>query len=220
MSGGRKEGPPVKHAPADGKTKGSQGSRLLGLLIVGVMALAAIGGLMVWQGGAHRPQPQASLGGPFHMLDQDGRPVDQSVLNGRWSAVFFGYTYCPDICPATLQALGQASRRLGDKAKTLQVVFVSVDPERDTPATLKAYIDAQAIPVRTIGLTGSPAQVAAMAKAYGVYYAKVGSGRAYSVDHSAAIYLMDPKGRFAAPLSLGLTPDGIAQEIAKAQASA
>lgn len=151
------------------------------------------------------------------MQDQDGRPTDQSVLRGHWSAVFFGYTYCPDICPATLQTLGQASRKLGDRAKDLQVVFVSVDPARDTPQTLKAYIAAQALPMRTIGLTGSDAEVAAIAKAYRVYYAKAGTGREYSVDHSAVIYLMNPEGGFSAPISPTLSPDQMAQEIAKAE---
>ena len=208
----------AKHAPADGKTKAGGPGSLLGLLIAGFVVLAGLGGLMLWQSGAARPQTDTGLGGAFHMVDQDGRAVDQSILNGRWSAVFFGYTYCPDVCPATLQALGQASKRLGAKANDLQVVFVTVDPERDTPQTMKAYLEAQAIPVRTIGLTGSPAQVAAIAKAYRVYYAKVGTGREYSMDHTAVVYLMDPKGHFAAPLSHDMTPDRIAQEIGKAQA--
>ncbi len=172
---------------------------------------------MVWQAGSARPPAETGLGGAFQMVDQDGRVVDQSILNGRWSAVFFGYTYCPDVCPATLQALGQASKRLGDKARNLQVVFVSIDPGRDTPQTMKAYLEAQDIPVRTIGLTGSPTQVAAIAKAYRVYYAKVGTGRDYSMDHTAVVYLMDPNGHFAAPLSHDMAPGRIAQEIVKAQ---
>ncbi len=217
MKGGRKGGPVSKHAPADGKTKASRPGSLLGVLIAGFVALAGLGGLMWWQAGAARPQAGAGPGGAFHMVDQDGRAVDQSILNGRWSAVFFGYTYCPDVCPATLQALGQASKRLGAKARDLQVVFITVDPDRDTPQTMKAYIDAQAIPVRTIGLTGSPAEVAAIAKAYSVYYAKVGTGREYSMDHTAVVYLMDPKGHFVAPLSHDMAPDLIAQQIAKAE---
>ena len=217
MKGGRKDGPTAKHAPADDKTKAGGSGVLLGLLAAGLVILAGLGGMLFWQAGAARPQAEAQLGGPFHMVDQDGRPVDQSILNGRWSAVFFGYTYCPDVCPATLQALGQASKRLGDKARTLQIVFVSIDPARDTPKMMKDYIEAQAIPVRTIGLTGSPAQVAAIAKAYRVYYAKVGTGRDYSMDHTALVYLMDPTGHFAAPLSHDMAPDRIAQEIAKAE---
>ncbi len=217
MKGGRKGGPPGKHAPADHKTKAGGPGALLGLLIAACVSLAGLGGLMVWQAGAARPHAEAGLGGPFRMVDQDGRAVDQSILNGRWSAVFFGYTYCPDVCPATLQALGQASKRLGDKGRNLQVVFVSIDPGRDTPQAMKAYIEAQDIPVRTLGLTGTPAQVAAIAKAYRVYYAKVGTGRDYSMDHTALVYLMDPTGHFAAPLSHDMAPDRIAQEIAKAQ---
>ncbi|MFV4649130.1 SCO family protein, partial [Mycobacterium tuberculosis] len=144
--------------------------------------------------------------------------VDQTLLKGKWSAVFFGYTYCPDVCPATLQALGQAAKRLGPRAKDLQVVFVTVDPERDHPAQMKAYIEAQDLPVRTLGLTGSPAQVAAIAKAYRVYYAKSGEGATYTMDHSAVVYLMDPQGRFAAPLAHDMAPDKIADDIVRAQA--
>jgi protein SCO1/2 len=87
----------------------------------------------------------ALIGGPFQLVDQDGRTVNQGVLNGKWSAVFFGYTYCPDVCPTTLQTLAQAKVALGAAARDLQVVFVSVDPDRDTPAQMKAYL---ARPVR------------------------------------------------------------------------
>ena len=159
------------------------------------------------------------IGGPFHLVNQDGRPTDQHVLDGKWSAVFFGYTYCPDTCPATLQALGAASRKLGDP-KDLQVVFISVDPDRDTPKQMKTYLASQGFPAHAIGLTGTPAQVAQAAKAYSVYYAKSGTGADYTMDHSAAVYLMDPKGRFTRPLSHDMAPDLIAQQIKAAQAQA
>src|SRR6201996_3406388 len=108
---------------------------------------------------------EALVGGPFQLVDQNGKPADQNLLKGKWSAVFFGYTYCPDVCPTTLQALAQAEAKLGDKAKNLQVVFISVDPERDTPAQMKTYLSIPAFPRNTIGLTGTAAQVAAAAKA-------------------------------------------------------
>ena len=160
---------------------------------------------------------QASIGGPFAMTDQNGRAVDQRILNGKWSAVFFGYTYCPDVCPATLQTLAAAANKLGPAAKDFQVVFVSVDPARDTPAQLKTYLSSQAFPRQTIGLTGTPEQVARIAKAYKVYYAKSGSGSDYGMDHSAAIYLMNPKGQFDSALSESFGPDRIAQQIAEAE---
>jgi protein SCO1/2 len=97
-------------------------------------------------------------------------------------------------------------------------VFVSVDPDRDKPETMKAYLDAQAIPVRTIGLTGTPAEVAGIAKAYHVYYAKAGTGAEYAVDHSAVIYLMDPRGRFVTALAPTMSADQIAELIRKAEA--
>lgn len=156
------------------------------------------------------------VGGPFHLVDQNGRAVDQSLLQGKWSLVFFGYTFCPDVCPTTLTTLAQAQDRLGPKARKLQVVFISVDPARDTPAQLKTYLSSPAFPKGTVGLTGTPQQVDAAAKAYKVYYAKHGTGSDYSMDHSAAVYLMDPKGRFNRVVAYGLTPDEIARQVSDA----
>jgi len=162
--------------------------------------------------------PKAAIGGPFQLVDQNGKTQSEAVLKGKWSAVFFGYTYCPDVCPTTLQALGEAKKQLGGKANDFQVVFVSVDPARDTPAQMKTYLDNQAFPQGVVGLTGSDAQVAATAKAYKVYYRKAGSGEAYTVDHVAYTYLMDPKGQFVRIIGSGDTPDDIAYEIVQAMA--
>jgi protein SCO1/2 len=186
-------------------------------------AVVVLGGLcgLIWRMSA-TPKPaavdaaQMPIGGPFHLIDQDGRPVDQRILDGKWSAVFFGYTYCPDTCPATLQALGAASRKLGDP-KNFQVVFISVDPARDTPQQMKTYLQSQGFPAHAIGLTGTPAEVAAAAKAYSVYYAKSGTGADYTMDHSAAVYLMNPQGKFTRPLSHAMAPDLIAQQIQAAE---
>jgi protein SCO1/2 len=161
---------------------------------------------------------EALVGGPFQLVDQNGRPTDQSILKGKWSAVFFGYTYCPDVCPTTMQALAQAEEKLGDKAKNLQVVFVSVDPERDTPAQLKTYLSTPAFPKDAIGLTGTPAQVASAAKAYRVYYQKDGQGEGYSVAHSSIVYLMNPQGKFDRALTDSQTPAEVATQIGDAMA--
>ncbi|HEY4028704.1 MAG TPA: SCO family protein [Caulobacteraceae bacterium] len=161
---------------------------------------------------------EALVGGPFQLVDQDGRPTDQTVLKGKWSAVFFGYTYCPDVCPTTLQALAGAEAKLGDKAKDLQVVFISVDPDRDTPAQMKTYLSTPAFPRGAIGLTGTPAQVAAAAKAYRVYYQKDGKGEGYSVAHSSIVYLMNPEGKFASALTESQTPSEVATQIGDAMA--
>jgi len=161
-------------------------------------------------------QPQ--VGGPFQLVNQDGRAVDQTILNGKWSLVFFGFTYCPDYCPTTLAALKAAEDRLGDKAKDVQVVFISVDPERDTPAVLKAYLASDGFPKGAIGLTGAPGQIRAVADAYRAYYQKVGEGEGYTMNHSLTVYLMGPDGRFRAPLAHDLGPDRAAQVIERIMA--
>lgn len=168
------------------------------------------------QGFGPPARPTAAVGGPFSMVDQDGRAVDETVLKGKWSAVFFGFTYCPDVCPTTLQTLTAAEDLLGPKARDLQVVFVTVDPERDTPAQLKAYLSADSFPKGTLGLTGSPEQVAAIAKAYHVFYEKAGEGDDYLVNHSTPTYLMDPKGNFNRVIPYNLPPDEVARQISDA----
>ena len=162
----------------------------------------------------------AGPGGPFALVNQDGRPVDQTALNGKWSVVFFGYTFCPDFCPTTLTTLGKAMDQLGPQAKNVQVVFVTIDPARDTPAAMKSYISSRVFPRNIIGLTGTPAQIARVAKAYGVYYQKEGSGSTYSMDHSTALYLMDPQGRFHGVIADGLTPEEDARQISEAMRGA
>jgi protein SCO1/2 len=195
----------------------------MGVLRTGliVMALGAALAGCGPKGGAAAGGDSAStgvalIGGPFQLVNQDGKPTDQHVLDGKWSAVFFGYTYCPDVCPTTLQTLSQAKVKLGGAAKDLQVVFVSVDPDRDTPAQMKAYLATPAFPQPTLGLTGSAQQVAAAAKAYRVYYQKQGSGEGYAVNHSAIIYLMNPAGKFDRVMAESLTPTEIATQIREA----
>ena len=170
-------------------------------------------------GGALTPRPpsdgaarRAAGGGPFHLTDQNGRRVDQHLLDGKWSAVFFGYTYCPDVCPTNLQTMAAAQDRLGPKAKDLQVIFISIDPQRDTPKALKDYLSSKAFPKGTIGLTGTPAEVDQAAKAYKAYYAKVGDGADYTMDHSTATYLMNPKGEYVRVIPYALSPDQVAAD--------
>jgi protein SCO1/2 len=208
----------AKARSRDGRVRRAGNVRPIGLslaaLVLGAGPLAACG---------PSTQPvesygEAKIGGPFKMVDQNGRAVDQRVLLGKWSAVFFGYTYCPDTCPATLSALAAAQARLGAAAKTFQVVFVSVDPARDTPAQMKLYLSAQGFappgaPGGAVGLTGSPVEVADIAKAYAALYAKVGQGPDYQVQHSAVIYLMDPKGKFVRPLNEAQGPALMAKQI-------
>lgn len=190
-------------------------TRRLILLLVAVIGVAVLGAFIGLR--LHEPEapPPSAIGGSFQMVDQNGRAVDEDVLQGKWSAVFFGFTYCPDICPGTLQSLSAAREQLGGKAKNLQIVFVSVDPERDDAAQMKAYLEGQGL-TNVVGLTGTPEQVAAMTKAYKAYYQKRGEGEGYMVDHTTVTYLMDPKGRFVKPLTHAMSPDQMAEQIRQA----
>ncbi|KQW81851.1 SCO family protein [Brevundimonas sp. Root1279] len=156
---------------------------------------------------------EAKVGGPFQLVNQDGQTVDQSLLAGKWSVVFFGFTYCPDFCPGTLQMLEATKRELGPQAENLQIVFVTVDPERDTPQALKDYLSADGFPQGVVGLTGTPQQVKAAADAYRAYYQKVGTGEDYTMNHSLTIYLMGPDGKFRSALTHDLGPQRGAQVI-------
>jgi protein SCO1 len=195
---------------------------VLGYAAACVCAIALTAGLGACQPraqtSAQAPAQGASLqpGGPFNLVDQDGRPVDQSVLNGKWSIVFFGYTFCPDFCPLTLTTLGKTMQQLGPAAAKTQVVFITVDPDRDTPTALKTYLSSKVFPTNIIGLTGTPAQIAQAAKEYVVFYQKEGSGPNYTMDHSTALYLMDPKGQFHGVIADGLTPAEQAKQISDA----
>ena len=192
---------------------------LIIIALVAVLGLA-VGGAMVWRmsgpPSAGSAGGQTAVGGPFELVNQDGQPVDESILPGKWSVVFFGFTYCPDVCPTTMQVLGAAQRDLGPKADKFQVVFISVDPERDTPEQIKTYLSNEVFPKGTIGLTGTPEQVAAAAKAYRVYYKKNGEGSDYLIDHSTPAYLMNPKGQFDRVLPYGISPEETTRQIADA----
>lgn len=192
-------------------------NRRILLWVAAGIALLAVAGLIAWRvpvGGAGTAS--AAIGGPFQLVDQHGKTVDQSLLKGKWTAVFFGYTFCPDVCPTTLQTLGAASDQLGAKAKTFQVVFVTVDPQRDTPKQMNDYLTGAAYSRNVIGLTGSDSQVEGAIKAYRVYAQKAGTGANYAVDHSSAVYLMNPRGEFDSVIPYGLTPDQVRDRVLKA----
>ena len=161
---------------------------------------------------------QPLVGGDFTLVNQDGRTVDQTLLNGKWSLVFFGFTYCPEFCPTTLAELAAVQQQLGDKAKDLQIVFISIDPERDTPQLLKDYLSSDGFPKGVIGLTGTPEQTAQVAKEYRAFYQKVGEGEGYTMNHSLTVYLMGPDGRFRTAVAYGLGPDKSTRIIEDAMA--
>ena len=156
----------------------------------------------------------AAIGGKFSLVDQNGKPFTDADLKGKWQLVFFGYTHCPDVCPTTLNDLSLALDQLGDKKKEVGIVFISVDPARDTPEVMKSYAGSFDGPIAA--LTGSPDAVAEAAKDYKVYYAKhPRADGGYDMDHSALIYIMDPQGRFSATFTPDDTPDAMAARLKK-----
>lgn len=188
-----------------------------------VIALALGLITMVVVGGRHQAAPttdaatgQPLVGGPFTLTNQDGQAVTEKILEGKWSLVFFGFTYCPDYCPTTLGVLNAVQERMGDKAKDLQIVFISIDPERDTPQMLKDYLSSDGFPDGVIGLTGTPEQVAKAAKAYRAFYQKVGEGEGYTMNHGLTVYLMGPDGQFRSAVAHDLGPSRTATLIENA----
>ena len=142
---------------------------------------------------------QVSFGGPFTLTDSKGQPFASGKLAGRPFAIFFGFTHCPDVCPTTLARLVKLRRQLPGADQAFQIVFVTVDPERDGPAEVGAYAELFGAPI--IGLTGSPAQIGQVKKDYGIFSEKVGTGDTYTVDHTATVLLFDRSGRFQSTIS-------------------
>ena len=175
------------------------------------IAVAAILAVYVWRedgGGIAR------IGGPFVLVDHTGAERTEADLKGRHALIYFGYSFCPDVCPTALADMLIALDELGPAAARVQPVFITIDPDRDTPAVLKDYIPA--FHPRLIGLSGSAAQVGKAARAYRVYYAKVDdpeAGDNYLMDHSSVIYLMDPDGRYLTHFSHGTGPETMAKRL-------
>ena len=185
--------------------------------LIGAIAGAGVLLLATPQGGQPVQSSGAALiGGPFSLVGADGKPVTDRDFRGRYMLIFFGFTHCPDICPAELQVIAQALEQLGDKAKKVAPIFITLDPERDTPQAMANYV--KSFGPNFVGLTGSPEAIAAAAKAYRVAYSKVENKESagdYSVDHSALVYLMDPEGRYVTHFSYGLSADQMAEKLGK-----
>ena len=157
-------------------------------------------------------QQIAAIGGPFKLVDQNGKVVTDQDMKGHPFLVFFGFTHCPDVCPTTLFEVSEIMRALGPDADRTRALFITVDPERDTPAAMKDYLSS--FDPHLSGLTGDPATIAAVAKAYRVYYKKVPLDEGgYTMDHTAIVYLMDKDGRFVSPFRLKRTPDAAAADL-------
>jgi protein SCO1/2 len=193
-------------------------------LVAVVVAALALGALVATQvlspsGGPVKSNSvgKAAVGGPFILTDQDGRRRSDTDFRGKLMLVYFGYTFCPDVCPAGLQVMAAALDKLGAKAESVAPIFISLDPERDTPAKLKEYLSS--FHAGLIGLTGSKDEIAQVAKAYRVYFKKVVDERHpadYSVDHTSIIYLMGRDGSFVSHATHASNADALAAAVAKA----
>lgn len=156
----------------------------------------------------------SAIGGPFTLVDQDGKPITDQDIKGGPSLVFFGYTHCPDICPTTLFEISEVLHALGKEADQVHALYITVDPERDNPAVMKDYLSSFDPHLR--GATGDAKSIEAVEKAYRVYAKKVPTGNGdYSMDHTALVYLMDKQGRFVTPFNLKRQPAEAAADLRK-----
>ena len=187
---------------------------LLPLLGAALGILVILGLLVVQHAGMPGPAAATGIGGPFALVDGDGKPVTQASFAGEPTLVFFGYTHCPDVCPTTLDAISQTLKAMGPD-KPVRALFITLDPERDTPAVMKDYLSS--FDPRIVGLTGTQAAVDRVAHEYRVYAKKVPTGNGdYSVDHTGVVYLMDGRGAFVEAFNPDLDdPKAAAKTLAK-----
>lgn len=190
------------------------------LLIPVLLALALLLGVTLWRVSDTLPglgrvvgTGTPAIGGPFALTDQDGKPRSSVEFRGRFMLIYFGYTYCPDVCPTTLALMGDALDKLGPARARVVPIFITVDPQRDTPAQLKSYL--KAFGPDFVGLTGSVQTIAKVAGDYRVYFKRQPlPGGGYGMDHSSVIYLMGPDGRFVAYWDdTAIGPDKLAEEL-------
>jgi len=172
------------------------------LIAFGLLAAAVVGYM------ESVARPAAGIVDRFELVDQDGRAVSDATYRGKWLLIYFGYTHCPDACPTALNDIAEALDGLGAKRPMIQPLFITVDPERDTPAVLKDYT--AAFQAGIVGLSGSPDQIAQAARNFRVSYERQkGSDPDYAMAHSSVIYLMDPVGRFVAMFTHETAPETI-----------
>lgn len=180
-------------------------------------AVSAIA-VVVWLTWPGNNQPSAlvraaQIGGPFSLTAHDGRRIDETSLAGRPFVVFFGFTRCPDICPTTLLEMSNHLAALGDRAGRLSTLFVTIDPEHDTVAHLADYL--ASFDPRITGLTGTPAEIAAIAKQYRAFYEKVPTSGGYTMNHTTTVYLMGALGEFIGSMSFQEPQDVQRQKLLK-----
>ena len=185
---------------------------------MGVMlAVLLLGGAgFLWLSSSNGGNNPIGIGGPFTLQDGNGKTVTDKDFRGKYMLVYFGYTFCPDVCPTTLNAVADAMDKLGPAAGRIKPLFITVDPKRDTAAVVKQYTAAFGPNIE--GLTGTPDEIATVAKEYRVYYAEHRTGAGpndYSMDHSSVLYLMSPDGGFIAPVRADQSGEEIAANLKK-----
>jgi protein SCO1/2 len=192
----------------------SNQSRMLVVLLAFLAGLGVSLGLIFFiTGNGPVPPPASAIGGPFQLVDQNNKPISDTDLKGKPSLVFFGYTHCPDVCPTTLFDISEVFRSLGKDADKVNALFITVDPQRDTPAVLKDYLSA--FDPHLKAAAGDAAATAAVEKAFRVYAKKVPAEGGYTMDHTAIVYLMDKAGNFVSPFNLNRKPEESAAALKK-----
>jgi protein SCO1/2 len=182
---------------------------VLSALLVGLILLATT---LLLTNANRQSQPNLGIGGPFRLINQEGVEVSERDFLGRPSLIFFGYTHCPDICPTKLLEVSEIFRALGADKK-INALFMTIDPERDTPALLKDYLSS--FDPRIVGLTGTSEAITSAEKTFRVYARKVETGEgSYSMDHTALVYLMDRQGRFISVFNTEQDPQAAARALA------
>jgi cytochrome oxidase Cu insertion factor (SCO1/SenC/PrrC family) len=192
-------------------------------LIPYLLLAAALAGGLLWHESETVPglgrsviTGQAQVGGPFRLTDQSGAVRTDRDFRGRYQLIYFGYSFCPDVCPTTLAVMGQALEKLGSEGKRVTPIFITIDPERDTPRILADYM--KAFGPQFVGLTGSADQIKQVEKEYRVYAQKkpidpAHPDRGYGMDHSSVIYLMGPDGRLVSFYDEAISPDDLAKDL-------
>jgi protein SCO1/2 len=185
--------------------------RLAVPLLAFLFGLAVLAGTLLYTLLPGENGPAASVGGPFQLVDQDGRAVTDKTFAGRPFLVFFGFTHCPDVCPTTLTQISAILDAAGERGRDLRALFITVDPERDDPATLKSYLSS--FDPRIVGLTGDRAAVDAAVKAYRAYARRVPTADGdYTMEHTALVYLMDGRNRFVGSFNVSRPAEAAARD--------
>jgi cytochrome oxidase Cu insertion factor (SCO1/SenC/PrrC family) len=193
------------------------------VLIPYLLLAAALAGGVLWYESEQVPRlgqvistGKADVGGPFRLTDQTGKTVSDADFRGRYMLIYFGYSFCPDVCPTTLSVIAQALDKLGNDGKRIVPVFITIDPERDTPKVLTDYM--KAFGANFVGLTGSAAEIKEVEKKYRVYAVKKpvdpnNTKRGYGMDHSSVLYLMGPDGKLVTFYDEAIPAEDLAKDL-------